>query len=276
MSTPEYLFERRNKAGSRLIDKITSQRKIILLLDYDGTLVPIKKKPSLALLSASMHKLLKTLAAHSNFIVIVVTGRSFSDIKKLIGIKNIIYASNHGFQISGNRIKWIHPGVERNLSNIKKISFSLNDALKSFPATFVEDKKLTLSVHFRNEKNNFIPVVKKIVAKSIQPFQENIIKTTGKKVIEIRPNINWNKGKAVLKILTMLQHRKNKNSVICLGDDKTDEDAFRALKNKAITIHVGSKRNTQAHFYLYNSKQVKTFLEMILLQNKIKFPMLSG
>ena len=268
MSTPEYLFKSRDKAGSRLIDKITSQRKIILLLDYDGTLVPIKKKPSLAVLSASTHKLLKTLAAHSNFSVIIVTGRSSPDIKKLIGIKNIIYASNHGFQISGNRIKWIHPGAKRNLSILKKISLLLNKALKSFPATFVEDKRLTLSVHFRNEKNNFIPFLKNIVAKSIQPFQENIIKTTGKKVIEIRPNINWNKGKAVLKILAILQHRKNKNSVICLGDDKTDEDAFRALRNKAITVHIGSKRNTKAHYYLQNTKQVKIFLEMIILSTK--------
>jgi len=256
MSAPEYLFESRDKAGVRLIDKITSQRKIILLLDYDGTLVSIKKKPSLAVLSASMHMLLKTLAAHSNFNVIIVTGRSFSDIKKLIGIKNIIYASNHGFQISGNRIKWIHPDAKRSFSILKKISLILNKALKSFPATFVEDKKLTLSVHFRNEKNNFVPFVKIIVAKSVKPFQEKIIKTPGKKVIEIRPRVNWNKGKAVLKILALLQHRKNINSIICFGDDKTDEDAFKALRNKAITVHVGYKRNTKAHYYVDNTKQV--------------------
>jgi len=267
MSKPKYLFENRDEAGTRLIDKITSQRSIILLLDYDGTLVPIKNKPSLAVLSASMQKLLKKLAAHSNFSVILVTGRSSLDIKKRIGIKNIIYVSNHGFQISGDRIKWIHPDVKRSLSILKKIFLLLNNALKSFPETFVEDKKLTLSVHFRNERNNLIPLVKKIVATCIQPFQENIIKTTGKKVIEIRPSINWNKGKAILKILALLQHRKNKNSIICIGDDKTDEDAFRALRNKAITVHIGSNLNTQAHYYLHNTKQVKTFLETILLSS---------
>ena len=267
MSKPKYLFESKDKAGTRLIDRITSQRRIILLLDYDGTLVPIKKKPSLAVLSASMHKLLKKLAAHSNFDVIIVTGRSYPDIKKLIGTKNIIYISNHGFQISGNRIKWIHTGAKRNLTILKKILLLLNRDLKPFAKTFVEDKKLTLSVHFRNEKNNLIPFVKKIAAKSIQPFQENIIKTTGKKVIEIRPKINWDKGKAALKILAMLQHRKNKNSIICIGDDKTDEDAFRALRSKAITVHVGSNQNTQAHYYLHNTKEVKTFLETILLSS---------
>ena len=267
MSKPKYIFESKDKAGGRLIDKITSQRKIILLLDYDGTLVPIKKKPSLAVLSAGMHKLLKKLAVHSNFSVIIVTGRSSPDIKKLIGIKNIIYVSNHGFQISGKRIKWIHPGVKRNLPILKKILLLLNRDLKPFTKTFIEDKKLTLSVHFRNEKNSLIPFVKKIVATCIQPFQENIIKTTGKKVIEIRPSINWNKGKAILKILALLQHKKNKNSIVCIGDDKTDEDAFRALRNKAITVHIGSNLNTQAHYYLHNTKQVKTFLETILLSS---------
>ena len=268
MITPKYLFESTDYTEERLIEKIISQKKIILFLDYDGTLVPIKSKPSFAVLSASMHELLNKLAINSNISVIIVTGRSFSDIKKLMGIKKITYISNHGFQISGDKIKWIHPDAKCNISILKKIFLSLNNALKSFPETFVEDKILTLSVHFRNEKNNFIPFVKKIVAKSIQPFQENIIKTTGKKVIEIRPNINWNKGKAILKILALLQHRRNKNSIIYIGDDKTDEDAFRALRNKAITVHVGSNRNTKAHYYLHNTNQVKTFLEMILLSSK--------
>lgn len=268
MFTPKYLFESKGNTGGRLIEKITSQRKIILFLDYDGTLVPIKKKPSLAILSTSMHELLNKLAIHSNISVIIVTGRSFSDIKKLMGIKKITYISNHGFQISGDKIKWIHPDIKCNISILKKIFLLLNNALRSFPETLVEDKKLTLSVHFRNERNNHIPLVKKIVVATIQPFQENINKTTGKKVIEIRPNISWNKGKAVLKILALLQHRKNKNCIICIGDDKTDEDAFRALRNKAITVHVGSNLKTQAHYYLRNTKQVKTFLEMILLSSK--------
>ncbi len=267
MFIPKYLFESRDNTGGRLIEKITSQRKIILFLDYDGTLVPIKKKPSLAVLSTSIRKLLKKLATHSNISVIIVTGRSFSDIKKLMGIKKITYVSNHGFQISGDKIKWIHPDAKRNIAILKKIFLLLNNALSSFPETLVEDKKLTLSVHFRNERNNHIQFVKKIVAATIQPFQENINKTAGKKVIEIRPNINWNKGKAVLKVLALLQHRKNKNSIICIGDDKTDEDAFRALRNKAITVHVGSKRNTKAYYYLQNTKQVKTFLETILLSS---------
>lgn len=268
MLTPKYLFESKGNTGGRLIEKITSQRKIILFLDYDGTLVPIKSKPSFAVLSASMHKLLKKLAIHSNISFIMVTGRSFPDIKKLMGIKKITYISNHGFQISGDKIKWIHPDAKCNISILKKIFLLLKNALRAFPESFVENKLLTLSIHYRNVRNDFIPFVEQIVTTTIQPFLKNINSTTGKKVIEIRPNINWNKGKSVLKVLALLQHRINKNSIVYIGDDKTDEDAFKALRNKAITIHIGSNMKTQAHYYLHNTKQVKTFLEMILLSSK--------
>lgn len=264
---PKYLFKQDERIWTQLYKTIKPHHRIILFLDYDGTLVPIKKTPSLAILPNTIREQLQRLAEQHNLSLVLITGRSHSDIKNLVRIKNITIVSNHGYQISTGKKKWIHPEVKRFLPLLKKISQSLMESLKPFPETLVEDKELTLTVHFRNEEKRLVPLVKKNISRIVQEHFTKLKTTTGKKIIEVRPNIAWDKGKAVLKVLTMFRFQKNKRTIIYIGDDKTDEDAFKVIRHKAITIRVGRNKSTHAEYYLRNPHEVEEFLDKIELIN---------
>lgn len=265
MNSPQYVQKHWEHISKQIIHTIKSHHRIFLFLDYDGTLVSIKKTPALAVLSLSMTKLLKRLSSIKYTSLIIVTGRSYSDIKKLVRLKNVIIASNHGFQISSGKNKWIHPDVKQFLPLLKKILQSLKEALKKFPLTLIENKNITLTIHFRNVQNQSIPAIKKIISSTVQEYYSKFRTTTGKKIIEIRPNVVWDKGRAVLKVLTMLRSKKNKDTIVYIGDDKTDEDAFKVLQGVAITIRVGRSSNTHAEYYVRNPLEVQEFLEKVEL-----------
>jgi trehalose-phosphatase len=259
----KYLFGNNVRLLDKIFDELKSERRIILFLDYDGTLAPIRENPRLAILTKHMHKLMCDLNAHDNISIYIVTGRSHSGIKNVFKIKDITLISNHGFQINEQNKNWFHPEINHFIPLLKKIRLLLINELNSLPSVFVEDKKLTLTVHYRNVENKIIPLVKKKVRDVIAGYSDELHNTFGKKVVEIRPNVKWNKGEAVLMILKNLRLRKETTSILYIGDDKTDEDAFKALKNKAITIVVGRKQKSHADYYVRNIDEVQNVLERI-------------
>lgn len=270
LKSPKYLFEKNENIWGYLYNIINSHRGIILFLDYDGTLVPIKKTPSLAVLSPTIHELLIRLAKKRNLKLVLVSGRSHSDLKSLVRIQNILMVTNHGFRISSEKITWVHPGLKKMLPSLNKFSLLLKRELNNFSGAVVENKKLTLTVHFRNVENHLMPILKNNIYKLLQKYSNKLITTLGKKVIEVRPKIEWNKGKAVLKVLTMIRNREKKYCVIYIGDDKTDEEAFEILDDKAITIRVGWSNNSHAKYYLKNPREVQLFLNKIESLNSIR------
>lgn len=236
---------------------------IFLFLDYDGTIVPIKKQPSLAVLPPKMSSLLTQLSLLSNIMVGVITGRSLNDIRNLVGIGDILYAANHGTQIYHKKQTWIHPGAKRSQPLVKKMELAFVKALAPIEGVIIENKGLTLSVHYRNVKSGNVLRLKRILKQIIQPFQELVKLSTGKKVVEIRPNIQWNKGHAILKILKDYR-ATDKSIIVFIGDDQTDEDAFKLLPSKAITIRVGKNKYSKAKYYLRNTSEVKRLLECMI------------
>ena len=267
---PQYLFNNKNGGCDKILNKIISCERIILFLDYDGTLVPIKKHPALAIISIKQIKILKNLIKSKNVFPILVSGREYSDIKRLVPIKNLIIASNHGFRITNGRENWIHPKVKALLPEIKKILRTLKSKLKSFPGAMVEDKKITITVHYRNAKISSVPAIKEIVEEIIKPASSKLKLTEGKKVFEIKPNIRWNKGEAVTRILKIERLRKKEAIIVFIGDDKTDEDAFERLDGRGITIRVGYSGDSSAKYFLKNTNEVRKFLETIESVNNIK------
>ena len=264
---PRYFFEKDSNALNRIYNKLKSNSPVILFLDYDGTVVPIKQRPSLAVLSSKMRELLKNLAKHPNIFVGFVTGRSLTDIKSMARLKGISYIANHGFQISLPWGKWIHPDVKQKIPILKKIFSTLKNRLKTTKGVFIENKSLTLSIHYRNTPKGSIPHIKKTIRDILNSHGGFFRITNGKKVVEIRPNILWDKGCAVMKVLEMFKLQR-KPLIIYIGDDKTDEDAFRILRSNGITIHVGRTCNSQAGYFLNSPSQVKKLLESInLCQN---------
>jgi trehalose-phosphatase len=231
-------------------------------------LAPIRDKPNQAFISKKTKDLLGRLAKASNYKVAVISGRSLKDVKNKIGIKNIIYAGNHGLEIEGPGIKFkkqIHP---RSLAALKSIGQELTGKLSGIKGAFVEDKGLTLSLHYRLVNKKYIPEVKAIFRETLTRYlADNSIRIKpGKMIFEVRPAINWNKGKVVLWLLAkqLLTDKSKKMLPIYIGDDMTDEDAFCAIRNKGVAIFVGMPRESCAKYYLKSTYEVTKLLQQVL------------
>jgi trehalose 6-phosphate phosphatase len=247
--------------------KSKSGRKIALFLDFDGTLVPIQKDPEQCFLSKKFKNQLLALSDSQCCYLIILSGRSLSDIKKRIGIRQIYYGGNHGLDISGPNLKFTHPKALTSRLAIEQIKRQLEKAIANIDGAWLENKKYSVSLHFRSVKKENIPLIKKVfntvTNKLIEERRLNVLK--GKKVIELTPNASWDKGSAALWILKQL---KDKCVPIYAGDDQTDETAFRALAKKGITVRVGKSKKTVAKYYLKSHWEVLRLLNEILEYTK--------
>lgn len=252
--------------------KLESRRHILLAFDYDGTLTPIVKRPELARLSHTMKGLLNTLSENPFFNLVIISGRSLNEIKKLVGIKKIIYAGNHGLELKGPYFRYLNPRAKKSQPDILKIYKLLSKELAHLKGVLVENKGLSLSVHYRlvRGKNN-LAELNKIFYQVIKPFQakKKIRLTFGKKVNEIRPPVKWDKGKCLKYLLRKTPQFRFKLLPVVLGDDRTDEDMFKAVKDKGISVFVGRPGiSSFARYYLRNVAEVKKFLEKLIRSAK--------
>ncbi|MFC1568219.1 trehalose-phosphatase [Candidatus Margulisiibacteriota bacterium] len=241
--------------------------KYLLFLDYDGTLTPIVSKPSLANLSAARKKSLQQLARSPDIRIAIVSGRLLADVRKKVGIPNIFYAGNHGFEISGPGTNIIHPKARTAKPVMRKIKKELATRLKSIKGVIVEDKVLTLSLHYRLVRKQDLKKVARIFFRTVEPYlhAKKIRITSGKKVFEVRPNVAWDKGKAVLWLMKKLGQGK-KFTPVYIGDDRTDEDAFQVLKKRGLSVRVGRTKKTCARRQLKDVNAVYRFLGRIFEQ----------
>ena len=258
----KYLFANQNNLEKHIANKF-----VLLLLDYDGTLAPIVKSPDKALISKRARDLLNKLSAYPACKIAIITGRSAKDIKDKIGIRNIIYASNHGLQIKGPGINFIAPLPADFRKLLWKIKKDLEKTLHSVKGIFLEDKGASFSVHYRLVNKRLIPFVVWTLLKIVLPSvrKKKMVIALGKKVLEIRPPIKWNKGNAILWLLNKHKSALRDKPImpIYIGDDVTDEDAFDALKDEGLTIFVGHPRKSHAKYYLKNTREVSEFLKRL-------------
>ena len=258
----KYIFEDRNKLKSTLFGKI-----IVLFLDYDGTLTPIVETPDKAVLSLENKNLLKKLIRNPKCKLAIISGRALKDLKKMVNIANIVYVGNHGLEIEGPMIKFESPVSLRYKRILEHIKDDLQRKLSAIKGAFVEDKGLSLSIHYRLADRDQVPKIKTILheATILYTVRDKIKISMGKEVFEIRPALGWDKGKVVLWLLARWQFALLDKDIlpIYLGDDVTDEDAFGVLRNKGITIFVGEPKKSKAQYYLKNTQEVKYFLKRI-------------
>lgn len=243
-------------------DEIRAQvrdRRVAVFLDYDGTLTPIVERPDLAVLSDDMRATLKALADYCT--VFLISGRKRSDIERLVGLGNVVYAGCHGFDIAGPKDMAIeHEEGVGYVPVVAQAARELDRRLAGIEGVIVEDKTYAVAVHFRQVRAEDVGRVEHIVDSVLE--QHSLLrKTRGKKVLELRPNINWDKGKAVLWLLDALGLNQPDDLAIYFGDDLTDRDAFRALQGKGLSILVaGGPQETCADYRLSDTTEVRTFL----------------
>ncbi len=247
------------------IGEVVFGKTPVLFLDYDGTLTPIVQRPEDAVLSTEMQEVLKECA--SMFAVAAVSGRDMDDLRSRINIDNLIYAGSHGFRISGPDGMYMeHEKSQEILPELNKMEDKLNQVFHgTVSGVQVERKRYAIAIHYRNAQEEDIPFIKKKVSEIVEN-STGFKAGEGKKILEIKPDIEWHKGKAVLWILEKLKLTdKNKYIPIYIGDDVTDEDAYESLKDWGIGIQVGpGAKPTAARFRLKNVYQVRIFLKELV------------
>lgn len=245
---------------SDLDSQITAASHLLVVLDYDGTLTPIVDHPGDANLDDTMRKQLIALAQRPKTTVAILSGRAIEDVQSRVGIEGLFYAGNHGLEIKGPEIYFIRTAPNKMQVKLLDLATELADRFGHIPGVFIENKRLTLSVHHRlvpqDRRDEFHHDVSKALGNLGSCFQM----FTGHKVYEIRPRLDWHKGLAALWIRDHL--RVPGVLPIYLGDDRTDEDAFQALVD-GITIRVGYAPATSATYYLPGTNEVRLFLQWL-------------
>jgi trehalose-phosphatase len=251
----EHLF----KDWKNVQERIQQAPILFLFLDYDGTLTPIVSRPDLALCPQEVRLLLEKLRDLPNVYPVIISGRFLEDIRERVGVSGITYVGNHGLSIQ-NPVG-IH---KKKLSATRRKEFNmlaqaLKESLGQIPGILFEDKGLILAVHYRNVRQEYFTRIHDTIEETLEKWKERWKVAYGKMVYEVRPNVYFNKGKAVQDILKSYPPLGLLS--IYLGDDLTDEEAFRALKGRGITVFVGPGwLNSEAEYYLKDSDEVQEFL----------------
>ncbi len=241
------------------IGKLFCLKEVFIFLDYDGTLTPIVAMPDLAVLHDDMKKILVKLV--EKYKVSIISGRATDDVRLKVDVDNIYYAGSHGFEIVKPDGKLIINKEAQRLREIKnEAQENIKELTKHINGALIEDVKYTTSCHYRLVSREHIDEFKKVVKATVLKYP-GLKVTEGKKVLEIRPDLDWDKGKAVKWILNTLEYDPEKNLAIYIGDDTTDEDAFTALEDDGFGILVAEKiRPTKAKYYVETVDEVKSVL----------------
>jgi len=235
-------------------------RRLALFLDYDGTLSPIVSRPEQAVLAPETRAVLERLSRRAT--LAVVSGRGLADVQRLVGLESIVYAGNHGFEIRGPGGTALSYEVGREfLDDLAAAAEGLRGELEPVPGAWVEDKTHSLSVHYRQTPDERAGEVEAAVDRVLEE-RPRLRKHYGKKVLEVRPRVEWDKGRAVLWLLEALGLEGEAVLPLYLGDDVTDEDAFRAVAGRGAGILVAEPaRPSAAEYRLRSPDEVRRFLE---------------
>lgn len=237
-------------------------RPKLLLLDVDGTLAAIAKTPHSVVLSNKTKDALRNLARLPHIQIVVISGRSIGDLRKLLSLNKIIYVGNHGLELQGIKKRLPKEAVRarRCVRVMKHLARKLKADFYFWPGILVEDKKFTLSVHYRLLPVGRWPAFNELIRFYIEKYKSYpVIWRKGKRVWEVCPKEGFDKGSATLYLAGLFSEAQ----VIAIGDDKTDEDMFRVMKRQGITIRVGYSRKSIAQYYFKSTEEVREFLKKI-------------
>jgi trehalose 6-phosphate synthase/phosphatase len=248
----------------RLAPWLGQRPTVALFLDYDGTLTPIVPRPQDARLGESARLSLEQAARTPNLDTVIVSGRSLEDVQNMVGVPGLTYVGNHGFEIEGPGISYRHEGVKRFQEALEAAAQDLT-AL-AVPGAWVERKGMTLAYHLRETP----PAEREAAEHDAEAVfkRRRLAITGGKAIVEGRPPIEWHKGHAVLYVLVRRHGADWPSRVraLYIGDDLTDEDAFRSLRGIGRSICVAAtppEGGTSADFRLPDSEAVVHLLRWL-------------
>ena len=188
--------------------------RLLIGLDFDGTLTPLRPRPGQVRLASSTRALLEALARKPGVTVAVVSGRALPDLRRRAKARGVRLGGNHGLELED----WVHPAARAARPRLAAAAAELR---RLYPRLLVEDKRWSVSIH-RAPAPPVLALARRL----------RLHARVGKRVVELLPTAKWHKGHALRKLA-------DGGRILYAGDDATDELAFRLLGRKALTVKVG-------------------------------------
>jgi trehalose 6-phosphate phosphatase len=250
------------------IRRASSGRHLLLLLDFDGTLAEFDTDPEAVFLTDERRRLLLEIHDRKDATVAIVSGRRLADVRARARLPPDNYhAGLHGLEIEGHGDRFEHPDVQKGIGFVRQLVAELSRDFAPVEGVFVEDKTLSAVVHFRGASAGDMARVPSLVNRRVQDHLDSgeLRIMLGAGMIEILPNIDWNKGHAVAWIRERVAAASALPTVsVYIGDDVTDQDAFGALGNDGVSV-AASSRVSGADFRVDGPSEVEALLRRVAL-----------
>lgn len=247
---PPYLFD----CWPKIQRRIRRAGHIVVLLDFDGTLVRLRRKPKEVFLGEAARRVLQRLVGHRRVTLCFISGRQLDDLQERARVEGAIYFGLHGWQRSNGQTPDL-PSARQ----LRKEMQWIQQQIHNLPGIRLEDKGICFGIHYRTAREPTVEKARVHVKEVLNRLGPNFGLMAGKKIWEIYPKDMGSKGKAAKELLKQIAGRK---LAIYAGDDTTDETAFALLRN-GVTIRVGKFQKTKAKYFLPNPAEVLKFLEKL-------------
>jgi len=243
-----------------VVERLAGRRPVVFL-DYDGTLTPIVPRPEDADLDDVMREAVRALAARC--VVAVISGRNLEDVTQRVGVDDLYYAGSHGFDVKGpDGLRFEQPEGAEALPALDEAENALRERVGSVEGAQVERKRFAIAVHYRNAPPDRTGDIENAV-EGVRAQVKGLRKRGGKKIFELAPDVDWDKGRAVRWLMDALDLGSDA-APLYIGDDLTDEDAFRVVRDNGVGVVVdGSRRLTAATHRLEDVDAVRAFVERL-------------
>lgn len=233
---------------------------LVIFLDYDGTLAPVASVPSQPVLSERMRSTLQRLAQLCP--VALVSGRDIRDLKRRVDLQDLIYLASGGLEAIGPGGRYVHLSEEDLVPLLNHVDRDLRYAIGDIRGALVERRRFSVALHHRLVDPKEMPRLR-AVFDDVARWHPELKVVKGKRALELRADLEWDRGKAVELVVNTLQLKSA--LPVYIGDDRADEEAFEAIGERGVTVLVTEKpRETAAQYVLSDFEEVQQFLEQVI------------
>jgi trehalose 6-phosphate phosphatase len=253
-----------------LVQSHRQTRRLLIGLDYDGTMAEIAPRPELARPTLELLQILTRLVACPDYAVVIISGRPLPELQQLLPVPGLNFLGSHGAEgfIEGSLCSFAEPDVY--LLNYGELTRQITLRLADLAGWWLESKPLGLALHYRQAS----PEMESRILGTLEPWLTDIRRQGcfqvlyERKAIEILPR-TVSKGQAFTGIL--LSPCFSECYPLYCGDDVTDESVFHMLQGRGLTVKVGTTgEGTQADYFLADPVEVRRFLALLAAQKKEK------
>lgn len=232
------------------VDRRPAETAFVLLLDFDGTLAEFNPDPAAPVLTPERYDTLMRIAQQPAVSLGIVSGRRLDDLRRRTRLPDGVYhAGLHGLEMEINGSRTTHPDLPVAIERLTGLAGSLRRLLDEFPDAYIEDKGASVAVHARRvPKDMHARVFARADVLAVPWIAKNYVRRLeGNAVVEFLPNIEGHKGDATRWIIGDVEAKLHRSAwVAYIGDDITDEDAFRAIP-MGIGVLVGLRPTSATH-----------------------------